>query len=311
MKKKICIITVILIAALFFAGCDSEVEYMVLERAESTDYIFQVRLSGEEMSLLNGSAQQSGVKRPNNWAWTVEEYLNALFALEGFARDAEYEKKPPAGSVVFAFRQSVPYDGDGDVEEDPGVSIERVSGNPFLYTYEYRAPNPFNTFRAEYDNPQKSSAFDVFVNGNSAASIPAFTAAFPVAKDNPLFDPGNLTVKFTMVSLARYNVPDGAQKREDAAGYYYYTFPAKFTRDNEITFQFIRPNATGWYLTAILAGALAAGFIFLISKNRKVKRQDAAEPTPPTQAYPPGYYPPNYYYPNYYPQNPPPKDPFG
>jgi len=283
MTKKIflCALTLIF-AALVFAACQSEAECRVAAVEGGTEYTVIIRLHEGDETLLNASARENGVKRTVGtveYPWTVTMYLaQAIQAATDFSRKMELEHNPPSGYSMMVFRLVVPLEEEAEEEEEAAGYGSRHLENAgnfftrlFVRTYEHRMPNPF---RAAYHDAPVGSVGDVFKNGligtDPDQSIPAFSDAFPIVKDHPSYDPGSLNVKYTFFSSGRYNVSGDDEKKGSNFSGYRYTFNSKLgaagdTELGDIVFTYIRPNGTGWYLTAILAGGLAIGVVLLIA----------------------------------------------
>jgi len=281
MTKKICLLPALLLfSVLLFAGCASEVELWAVQGADGTEYVLAVKLDKDEEAFLNGTARsESAVKHADSknisgvgaWTagepWTVEQYLTYAMHLCGIDRDAEYEKKPPPGRKILAFRLK---------NTSAGGTAKVVESYPYINIYEFRAPNPFDAYRAQFDRPAADTPFDIFKNGKAKDGIPSFSAAFPSGRNLDL-ESLELDVKYTMKNFSRYELVDGAEKKYDEeTGHNVYSFYGKFDKkDKEIVFRFIRPNQTWWYVTAILAGFAAVGLVFLVVKYKK------KQPPPP------------------------------
>ncbi|MCL2797675.1 MAG: hypothetical protein FWD58_06450 [Firmicutes bacterium] len=301
MSKKRCLLTLsLLFSALVFAGCASEVEFLAIQGADGTEHVLAVKLDRSEESVLNDAAQNEGAVKHTDtvniadvaaWVagepWTLEQYLTYTMHLCGIERDAAYEKTS-GGRKILAFRLQ---------GFSTGGNAKIVESYPYINVYEFRAPNPFNAYRAQFDRPAADSPFDIFKNGKPTKGIPPFAEAFPRVGGNLDLESLGLDVKYTMKNFSRYEVGDGAVKQYDEqTGYNVYTFAGKFDKkDKEIVFRFIRPNQTWWYITAILAGFIAVGLVFLIAKFRKAPLK--------ASGFPQGYYPPGAY-------GAPPSDPF-
>ncbi|MCL2061739.1 MAG: hypothetical protein FWH03_03845 [Firmicutes bacterium] len=349
MQKKLLLIILPICALLLFTACHSHADLIMHEDSQNVYYELRLNLHVNEEKLLDGHAKSAGTVKPRynpfpqnimpdaRWkegeAWTVTEYLRVLMS----TRDSggfEFSKiEYQTNFTVMVFRKTVPKAqtaaSENEETQTPAAAPapRLVSSNPFIFTYEYTLPNPFNEFRRLYDEQPANSVFDVFNNGYRVSTIfthdprnpasltlpeiaqravdggwaidledalkdpvinaqgvisfsyirqdlPSFLQAFPIPEG--MFNPNSLNVNFVWATHSRFRVvePDERLSERSGQGHYQYSFPALFdAQDDFVTVRFIRPNAAGWYITAILLGAATVLLVLLISKYRKPKRK--------------------------------------
>ena len=208
--------------------------------------------------------------------YTVADYFRVLFDDFGYSlvgASTAHEK------YTVRYRKAV---DDGGELSKLGTKVEFTSthvDNLFIRTYTSKSPNPFNGVREKYDNVMpmqsttvldrlKNGAVAYDGNGEVVVSQPALVDAFPYLKG---LDPDSLTLNYVRYGSNRMESSGKAVKSGDSTAY-------MFTRyfddtDTYLEYEYKRAVPSGWYMTAIAAGAITFGVIILITRTKKQKQK--------------------------------------
>lgn len=267
--RKIISTLIATAVALLLTGCGASVTVYDFSDGENHYNMYELTFDSDTLSRMESSAATD----PNGNKYTVEKYFADFFADFGYSLDSA-EKTDKQYTV--RYRKAV---GQGGELNELGTPVEFTATsteNMFLRYYTMTSPNPFNGVKAKYDavQPYQSvTPLDRLKNGSVAfdgkgeliVSAPALTEAFPYLK--------TVGEDGLLLNYVRYGSPrmqsSGTEVKldDDTAAYIFSRYFDDVEDSMELTFS--RPVPYGWYLVAVLMGALVFGVIMLQTRPKK------------------------------------------
>lgn len=276
--KKVYWVFAALFAALFLTGCGAGIECAYYSDSQFYYYDLRVSVSQERMAQMEKTAAYN----PSAYGkWTFSDYLYGLAQRLTFSDGTRFEfvsEGNTASAHVMNFTRKIPKStvSSGGGEEDENYALVRKN---FFYVYQttVTVSHPFNGLRAQYDGAQVAHADMMSVirygltaigpSGEVITYYPSLYDAFPALQGTDVSD-------FTLA----YLIPapkSGSSTGETVVldGVRFFRFDRAFTSDEEtITYRYYSGNSVGWYVTAIVLGALVTGLILLFTRRNRKKR---------------------------------------
>ncbi len=264
MKLLKRIIAVITLSVCFtvLVGCGASVDYYYSSDGDTIYYSYVVTMSGNLMKTL----EKSAAIRTGDNKWTLAGYFAVLGS--GFGTEVKHTGASGyTGDHYFTFSGSreVPDDDEDDntdEQEEPQYVLEKgFFRTRVIWTQDSPFEGVYGQFIGEEETTE-GSLIDVLKNGYNG--IPAFTEAFPAAKE---LDPTELTLRF-LWNNNRVTPENG--ETEYINGKYYSVWTVSFDSEKkEIIYWYYVPNPVGWYVVILGVGLLIVGLIVLITLKSK------------------------------------------
>ena len=261
MKLLKRIIAVITLSVCFtvLVGCGASIDYFYSSDGSTVYYRYVVTMSSE----LRNQLLDSAATIPNtNKKWTLSNYFNALGS--GFGWTVRTPDIDNGYCYEFSGSREISNDSADDEEEEDETDYELEKGF-FKTRVIYAQGSPFNGVFEQFTGEEEAaqgSIIDVIKNGYG--DLPAFTEAFPAAKE---MDMTKITVRF-LWDNDRLTPENGEKEVIDGREYSVWT--ASFDgEDRQIVYSYYVTNPVGWYVVILGVGLLVAGIIILVTLKSK------------------------------------------
>lgn len=260
------------VAAFMLIGCGASVTVYDYTASDGLRYnMYELSFDRDTLEKMESTAarDKNGVK------YTVADYFYELFDDFGYEFvGADFT----GGNYTVCYRKAV--GGSSELAAaGTAVKFERThSENPFIRTYKEVSPNPFNGVREAYDaiEPTRSStllerlkngaiAFDEF--GEPTVGQPSLVEAFPYLKS---VNPDGLPLSYVRYGTSRMTSSGKTVDMGDKTAAYVFTRYFD-TAETQIAFEYKRAVPYGWYMTALVAGAIVLTVIALVTRTKKQK----------------------------------------
>lgn len=270
--KRVIFVLLAAVAAFMLTACGASVTVYDYFGSDGQRYnAYELAFDADTVR----NAESTAAFAADGKRYTLASYLNELFDDFGYEFDGA---QSVAGGYTVRYRKAVNNDGEL-YRAGSAVEFKRTyTENPFVRTYTEVSPNPFNGVRETYDNiePTHSStilerlkngaiAFDEF--GEPTIGQPAIDVAFPYLKGADL---DGLPLRYVRYGTERMSSSGTSTNVGDNAAAYVFTRYFDNT-DTEIAFEFKRAVPYGWYMTAIVAGAIVLTVFVLVTRTKKQK----------------------------------------
>lgn len=284
--NKFIIVGLLLVLALSLTGCSgTSVSLYTSSTTAGSRHTLEIRVPQKLCASLESTAAilptdlRTGLKYDR---WNIYDYLKIISESMTLGDGSQYQLVRERGEgtekVYVLVRDFTP--SDDEDEEDDQVEMN-VKDYFFFYTVEVTQPNPFNGYRALYDQAEPTlmqalrNGFDAYID-NKKVHIPALDQAFPLIKNCNLDE---LTLNLYLGGSNRM-ASDGTKVRKSSEWYSgtFYLWDRKFdTEDTTITLQYYRPNSLGWNIVAIVLAGLTVTAVLLLTRGKKKKHKPTLE----------------------------------
>ncbi len=172
MKKKIVIVLTLILSALMFVGCESEVYLWQYPQSDGTVFIVEFLLDNTEMRALDSAAKTDAAHKHNGrlkemgylrglnadagTPWTLEQYITAVMETRtNFEHNETDESDRTVTSISFIMEvpndvgddeDDAPDNADGE-ESNDGMTIEKGF---FMYHIRVEQDGVFNSYKEQF-----------------------------------------------------------------------------------------------------------------------------------------------------------------